>query len=48
MQNQQINGGVWQSLGTFYLLSGTNSVKLSCWTTTGYVVMADAIRVVAR
>lgn len=42
--NQQINGGKWNSLGTYNLASGSNQVKLSCWTTTGFVVLADAIR----
>ncbi|MBA4148144.1 MAG: hypothetical protein H0X66_08505 [Verrucomicrobia bacterium] len=42
--NQQINGGKWNGLGTYNLASGNNEVKLSCWTTTGYVVLADAIR----
>ena len=27
---------------------GSNTVSLSCWTTTGFVVIADAIKVVAR
>lgn len=44
-KNQQINGGVWNLLGTWGdFVSGNNTVKLSCWTTTGYVVMADAIK----
>jgi murein DD-endopeptidase MepM/ murein hydrolase activator NlpD len=43
-KNQQINGGTWQALGTFNCASGNNTVKLSCWTTTGFVVMADAVR----
>lgn len=43
VKNQQINGGSWQTLGT-YSLSGTPVTKLSCWTTTGYVVIADAVR----
>jgi hypothetical protein len=41
--NQQANGGVWNLLGT-WSMSGTVNVKLSCWTTTGFVVMADAIK----
>lgn len=41
-KNQQVNGGSWQTLGSWSMSSG--NVKLSCWTTTGYVVMADAIR----
>jgi hypothetical protein len=42
-KNQQVNGGSWQTLGT-WSMGGTQNVKLSCWTTTGYVVVADAIR----
>ncbi|MBA4149704.1 MAG: hypothetical protein H0X66_16450 [Verrucomicrobia bacterium] len=42
--NQQINGGKWNALGTFNLNSGANQVKLSCWTTTGFVVLGDAVR----
>lgn len=42
--NQQINGGQWISLGSFNMNSGVNTVKLSCWTTTGFVVMADAVK----
>jgi len=41
--NQQINGGRWNLLGT-RAISGTATTKLSCWTTSGYVVIADAIR----
>lgn len=44
-KNQQISGGSWQTLGTWSdFVSGNNNVKLSCWTTTGYVVMADAVK----
>ena len=43
-KNQQANGGTWQSLGVYTLNAGTNSVKLSCWTTTGFVVIGDAIK----
>lgn len=42
--NQQINGGKWNTLGTFNLTAGNNKVLLSCWSATGYVVMADAVR----
>ncbi|MFN7141968.1 MAG: N-acetylmuramoyl-L-alanine amidase, partial [Limisphaerales bacterium] len=42
--NQQANGGKWNTLGSWNMNSGSNQVKLSCWTTTGFVVMADAIR----
>lgn len=47
-RNQQTNGGSWQSLGTFSINAGTNTVRLSCWTTPGYVVIADAVRIVPR
>ncbi|MFN7138042.1 MAG: N-acetylmuramoyl-L-alanine amidase [Limisphaerales bacterium] len=43
-KNQQSNGGTWQNLGSWSMNAGNNEVKLSCWTTTGYVVIADAIR----
>lgn len=47
-KNQQSNGGTWQTLGTYSFNSGSNKVLLSCYTTTGYVVIADAIKLVAR
>ncbi|NVJ28523.1 N-acetylmuramoyl-L-alanine amidase [Myxococcus sp. AM011] len=43
--NQQANGGAWVALGTYNFAAGWNKVQLSRWTTEGYVVMADAIRV---
>ncbi|MBA4149926.1 MAG: N-acetylmuramoyl-L-alanine amidase [Verrucomicrobia bacterium] len=42
--NQQANGGKWNSLGSWAMGSGNNQVRLSCWTTTGFIVVADAIR----
>lgn len=42
--NQQLNGGQWNLLGTYSLLAGNNTVKLSCWTTTNSVVIADAVK----
>jgi len=43
--NQQINGGKWNLLGTYNFGTGTGyPTKLSCWTTLGYNVMADAIK----
>jgi hypothetical protein len=42
-KNQQGNGGTWNLLGNFSLTAGSNQVKLSCWTTTGFIVVADAI-----
>ncbi len=43
--NQQTNGGKWNALGTYTFAKGWNKVQLSRWTTTGYVVIADAVRV---
>jgi hypothetical protein len=43
-KNQQAGGGAWQTLGTFSLNAGSNNVKLSCWTATGFIVVADAIK----
>jgi hypothetical protein len=47
--NQQINGGVWVSLGIFNLSGGDHDVVgVSRWTSgTGYVI-ADAVRIVRR
>ena len=44
-KNQQTNGGKWNLLGTYSFGTGTGfPTYLSCWTGTGYVVMADAIK----
>lgn len=43
--NQQINGGKWNLLGSA-ALSGTATTKLSCWASTGFIVVADAVRYV--
>lgn len=43
--NQQINGGAFRAIGTWSFSAGWNKVVLSRWTTEGYVVIADAIRV---
>jgi N-acetyl-anhydromuramyl-L-alanine amidase AmpD len=43
--NQQSNGGKWNTLGTYNFKAGWNRVMLSRWTTTGYVVIADAVRI---
>lgn len=43
--NQQVNGGAWRTLGTWSFSAGWNRVILSRWTGSGYVVMADAVRV---
>ncbi|GAB4322200.1 MAG: hypothetical protein Kow0059_17170 [Candidatus Sumerlaeia bacterium] len=42
--NQQTNGGKWNLLGSYSFGSGNQQVKLSCWTTAGYYVIADAVR----
>lgn len=42
--NQQQNGGQWNYLGEFSLNTGDNDVKLSCWTSSGDYVIADAIK----
>ncbi|MDB6025678.1 MAG: N-acetylmuramyl-L-alanine amidase, negative regulator of AmpC, AmpD [Verrucomicrobiales bacterium] len=41
--NQQINGGTWVSLGTYAFNAG-EAIKLSFWTGTGFVVVADAVK----
>lgn len=46
--NQQANGGKWNLLGTYSFLAGSNKVQLSCWTTTGFTVIADAIKLVRQ
>ncbi|HEX8320892.1 N-acetylmuramoyl-L-alanine amidase [Longimicrobium sp.] len=43
--NQQTGGGTWQSLGSYSFSAGWNKVSLSRWTTAGYVVIADAVRI---
>jgi subtilisin family serine protease len=43
--NQQLSGSQWNTLGTFNFSAGWNRVTLSRWTTTGFVVIADAVRV---
>jgi len=43
--NQQLNGGKWNTLGTWSFTAGWNKVQLSRWTTSGYYVIADAIQV---
>lgn len=42
--NQQANNGTWVLLGTYNFNAGANTVKLSCWTTAGYTVIADAVK----
>jgi N-acetyl-anhydromuramyl-L-alanine amidase AmpD len=43
--NQQAGGSAWSAIGTWNFTAGWNKVVLSRWTTSGYVVIADAIRV---
>ena len=43
--NQQINGGRWNTLGSWSFPAGWNKVQLSRWTTAGYYVIADAVQV---
>lgn len=42
--NQTINNGAWVALGTWNFNAGLNKVELSCWTSTGQYVVADAVR----
>ena len=43
--NQQTNGGTWVTLGTWSFNAGSDvRVRLSCWTTAGFYVVADAVR----
>jgi len=47
--NQQANNGTWVLLGTFGFNSGASQkIKLSCWTTAGFVVVADAVKFVKQ
>ena len=43
-RNQQSGGGAWNLLGTISLSAGAQETQLSCWTTTGFVVVADAVK----
>jgi hypothetical protein len=43
--NQQVNGGKWNTLGTWSFTAGWNKIILSRWTTEGYFVVADAVRI---
>ncbi len=43
--DQSTGGAQWNDLGTFPFTAGWNRVALSRWTTPGYVVVADAVRV---
>jgi N-acetyl-anhydromuramyl-L-alanine amidase AmpD len=41
-KNQQTGGGAWQLLGSWSMSTG--KVQLSCWTGTGFIVVADAVK----
>jgi N-acetyl-anhydromuramyl-L-alanine amidase AmpD len=43
--NQQVNGGKWNTLGTWNFTAGWNRVILSRWTSNGSYVVADAVRI---
>jgi hypothetical protein len=43
-KSQQANGGKWNLLGSWNMNAGSNQVRLSCWTSTGFIVVADAIK----
>lgn len=43
--NQRANGSQWVTLGTYNFSAGWNKVVLSRWTSSGDVVIADAVRV---
>ncbi|ADO75893.1 N-acetylmuramoyl-L-alanine amidase [Stigmatella aurantiaca] len=43
--NQQAGGSQWNALGSFSFQAGWNTVQVSRWTSSGTVVIADAIRV---
>jgi N-acetyl-anhydromuramyl-L-alanine amidase AmpD len=43
-KNQQSNGGQWNLLGTQSLSAAAHNTQLSIWTTSGYIVVADAVR----
>jgi len=43
--NQTQNNGAWVLLGTYNMASGTlDRVRVSCWTTSGQYVVADAVK----
>ena len=47
VRDQSQNGGQWNELGVFSFEDGPASVRLLCWTSSGSVVVADAVRFVA-
>jgi len=45
-KNQQTSGGTWNLLGRWNFASGNRTVQLGCVAPSGYVVIADAVRMV--
>ena len=43
--NQQLNGGKWNTLGSYSFTKGWNRIRLSRWTSATGVVIADAVRI---
>ncbi|MFL5358597.1 N-acetylmuramoyl-L-alanine amidase [Archangium sp.] len=43
--DQTLNGGKWNTLGTYSFPAGWNKVQLSRWTSSGNTVIADAVQV---
>jgi hypothetical protein len=43
--NEQVGGKAWTNVGTFDFTAGWNKIAVSRYTTTGSVVIADAVRV---
>jgi len=44
VRNQQVNGGMWNVLGTRLLSGGNQTTLLTCYGPPGYIVIADAVR----
>ncbi|MDB6025998.1 MAG: N-acetylmuramoyl-L-alanine amidase [Verrucomicrobiales bacterium] len=42
--NQQLTGGQWVGQGVHNMAAGANTIKLSFWTTSGFIVVADAVK----
>jgi len=42
--NQQITGGTWVNQGSYTMSGSADFVELSIWTTTGFIVVADAVK----
>lgn len=46
--NQQANNGTWVQLGSWTFNPGSATVRLSCWTSSGSFIAADAVRFVKQ